>query len=197
MSDRTISPEDIEVPDLDDGEEVDYTDIDVPEEIGDWYLSEQSTTRLIWKSRGGYGVQVKGKFARVVGLVPSAPGEIAEDDGNPKLRQKRVLRKKTGEIRESIYFAVSWLQSSKINYSYDRTEFPGIGHRTAEYLRLMHDVKTSTDLASEWSVVEQLVSSQYQEELAKEIKNAVEQRRKEMRSIREEIKNRDSVDTDT
>jgi hypothetical protein len=192
MSDRSISPEDIEVPVLDDGEEVDYTDIDVPEEIGEWYLSEQSTTRLIWKSRGGYGVQVQGKFARVVGLVPSAPGEISEDDGQPKLRQKRLLRKKTGEIRESIYFAVSWLQNSKINYNYDRSEFPGIGHRTAEYLCLMHDVRAISDLASEWSVVEELVSSQYHEELAEEINNAVEAKKEEMRSIQEEFQDRNS-----
>jgi hypothetical protein len=193
MSSSSISQDDIEVPDLDNDQEVDYTEVDVPEEIGGWYLSEQSPNQLIWRSRGGYGVKVEGKFARVVGLVPRAPGELSEDDGQPKLRNKTVLRKKTGEIRESIYFAVSWLESSKIDYGYNRAEFSGIGHRTAEYLSLMHDVRTVSDLASEWSVIEMIVSSQYHQQLAEEIKNAVEERREEMRSLQEKIQNRDSM----
>lgn len=149
----------------------DLGEYDVPEEVDGWTLIGQSNNRLVWSTPSEYRVTVGGLGLEVGGSLPPE-GDI-HDDYNPQKTkvQKRSLKSNFDQPVEAIGYAVGWMEANPIIFEEDLTEFVGISERTAEYLRLKHDIHNHQRLYElyQMGVLADIIGPQFLDELRAEM----------------------------
>lgn len=146
-------------------EPTDLTEIDVITEVEGWELELETPDRLIWRTPSDYSLHLTGERLNLWGELPPKPGEEPVKENALKVR--RTLKEEFDDPTEAVGYAIGWMESHPIEFDKDLTEFPGISHRTAEYLLFVHGVQNHQALFELYKEgeLEEIVGSHFHEEL--------------------------------
>ncbi len=107
----------------------------------------------------------------VTGLVP--PKSIDTGDGQPSLGEVYIIHPGTGVVEESLDIATSLLENHPVEVDESIQELPGVGDRTAEYLRLAKNVSTVRDVKREFKhgELKHIVQERFHDELEERLED--------------------------